>query len=131
MSRKSLFVLPVVFLLLLCSCFSKNAHVADFGSTLTTEYGQTADGAEYVEMNGDVAWNSVLVIAKITFTPVLDTIHVDVTLDLAEKGAGSMPFPWRIPLTERINRITFGPEREVIWQRTGNNQTSSAHSEKR
>lgn len=103
--------------LILCSCFSRTAQVSSFGNSLTAEYGKANDGSEYVDLRADVGVNSALVMPCIKFSREKDAIHAEATLTLVNEKVKSLVFPWRIPLTKEINKITFGPEKEVIWQR--------------
>lgn len=111
------FALTGAVLLTLCSCFSRIARVEHFGKSLTAEYGQANDGSEYVDIRGDMKHNSALIMPNIKFSAEQDTIHIEVELTLVKKRKSSLDFPWRIPLSKGINRITFGPKDEIIWQR--------------
>jgi len=117
MTRKFLWAMFSALLLSLCSCFSRSAQVSDFGKSLKTVYEQADDGSEYLTIYADMVYNSALAMPKLCFSAKLDTIHIDATLELVKDRKSSLTFPWRIPVPKSINRITFGPENEILWQR--------------
>lgn len=92
---------------------------------LILEQGETIN-LQVVEVNQDdqligimisgLSGHSALVVRNITEIPEGETIRVHVYLGLAKEGL-SGSFQYMVGIDDKVNRLLFGAENSVIWQR--------------